>query len=252
MSGKQLTARQQEYANAIIGAKLAERDEVEDAFRQRTEESEAKIALWGRTLAHKRKEEQQERLRRLRRQERCAYPGCTNSIEVGRTSLYELEMPRPTRWVTLTVQMEGWHWEGFLKEPNTKTITTQLYGCSPEHQEGIFHLDFVLTPTLAEPNDQEHRIQYPMGSETQWRVYELARKRAQDLVVQAKQLTGLPRMRRTIEPLAQQEVEALIALSDTAWLTDDLEQFRKVYTEEFVEGYLAALRTRKRAEEKKW
>ena len=211
MSGEQLTARQQEYANAIIRAELAEREEVEHAFRKRTPEHEAKIAEWGSALTRKRKEEQQDRLRRLQRQEQCAYPGCTTLIEVSRASLYEPEIPKPTRWVTLTMQMEGWHWQGWSKEANTKTITIHLYGCSPEHQEGIFRLEYALVPTLVVQNDQEHHIQYPMSSETQWKVVELARKRARDLVAQAKQLADLPKMRRTIKPVARQEVETFIA-----------------------------------------
>ncbi len=240
-----LTPHQQDYANAIIDAGLAERDEVENAFRERSEESEARIAMWGSVLTQKRKEVQQAFLRRLQTQEQCAYPGCSNVIEVKRSWKDDPGTPRPTRTLTLTMQMEGWHWEGWNKVENTKTSTLQFWGCSPEHQEGIFRLEFALTPTLGERTDQND-VQYPMSSETQWRVYELARQRARDLVAHAKDLTELPHIRRTIMLVAQQEVEALIAVSsDLARLTDDLDQFRTTYTQEFVEGYLEGLRARR-------
>lgn len=240
---RQLTPRQREYADAIIAAGLARKDEVENAFSQRTEESQAIITVWGAILSQKRKEERQEQLRRLQTQEQCAYPGCSNVIKVKRISTNDLGTPRPTRTLELTMQMEGWHWDRLSKVENTQTITYQLWGCCAEHQEGIFHLEFTLTPTLVAP--VERPIQYPMTEEEQWRVYELARKRARDLVEQASHDANLPHIRRTIGSLAHKEVETLIASSDLTRLTDDIEKFRAMYISEFVEGYLEALRTRK-------
>lgn len=240
---RQLTPRQQEYADAIIAAGLAGKDEVENAFSQRTEESQAIITVWGAILSQKRKEERQEQLRRLRTQEQCAYPGCPNVIKVKRTWEGDPGTPRPTRTLTLTMQMEGWHWDRLSKVENTQTITYQLWGCCAEHQEGIFHLEFTLTPTLVAP--VERPIQYPMTEEEQWRVYELARKRARDLVEQASHDANLPHIRRTIAHVAQKEVAALIDASNPERLTDDVEKFRTLYVNEFVEGYLEALRTRK-------
>ncbi|MBA2677562.1 MAG: hypothetical protein H0U76_04090 [Ktedonobacteraceae bacterium] len=245
---RQLTARQQQYANDIIRTEIAAREEVEAAFQERSPENDAKIATWGTALTQKRKDIQQASLKR-RRKEACAYPGCTNIIEVGRTSLYEPEMPRPTRTVTITMQVEGWHWKGFSKEPNRVTVEKHFYGCCPEHEKGIYRLDFTLAiaPSLLEEKDLSQHIQYPMSAETQWKVYELARARAQELVAQAQQTADLPHIRRTITPLAEQEVEALIAASDPAWLTDNVERFRALYVQEFAEGYLESLRTRERA-----
>jgi hypothetical protein len=240
---RQLTPRQQEYANAIIAAGLAEREEVEDAFRERSVENESKISSWGIMLARKRADEQKATLRRLQTEESCAYPGCSKTILVKRFHSGDPGHPRPTRWVTMTVLMEGWHWKGLTQAENTKTVTTYLWGC-PEHQESLFHLEFSLTPTLVK--EQERPIQYPMTDKEQWRVYELARKRAQELVAQASESTDLPHIRRTIMPLAEKDVEGLIAASDPARLTDNLEQFRTVYTVEFVEGWLEGLRIRRR------
>ncbi len=242
---RQLTPRQQDYADSIIGAGLAVREDVEDAFRERSPENEAKIASWGATLTQKRKEAREAALRRIQTQERCAYPGCTKTIEVKRTWSGDPGTPRPTREITLITQMEGWHWKGLGKEDNTKTTTIYLWGCSSEHQKGIFCLEFTLVPTLVEQQEQP-QIQYPMGHETQWKVYELARERARTLVAQAPQAADLPHIRRTIKPVAEQEVKVLIAASDPTWLTDNLEQFRALYIEEFVEGYLEGLRAHKR------
>lgn len=240
--GRKLTERQQHYADAIIQAGLAERDEVERAFRERTPENEVKITSWGNALTRKRKEDREAALRRLQTREQCAYPGCSNVIEVKRTWSDDPGTPRPTRTLTLTVQLEGWHWVGLSKVENTRTTTVRLWAC-PEHQQDLFRLDFTLTPTIGAREDPP--IRYPMASETEWKVYELARGTGQMMVEQAQSVADLPRIRRTIQPLAEREVDTLIAGSDPATLTDDLEKFRKLYIEQFIEGFLEGLRARK-------
>lgn len=237
------TPAQTGLINAIELAQLAPRDEIEAAFRARSQSSDDKIFTWKSVLKRQQEEAMREHMRSLTRHEPCAFPGCTNTIEV-RLNKYSEEWPLPDRIATLTVDIEGYQLICFSKVSNTKTITKSFYGCSPTHKEAIFRMEFDITFTL-DMKQEEHiaTLQYPVAAsqESRWKVYEMARMDAWRSVAESAK-RDLAHIRRTILPIALKHVDQLVDVApDKNRLTDDLAQFKEIYTDHFIEAYLRAL-----------
>jgi hypothetical protein len=250
----ELTASQQAYADAIVAAELAPREEVEAAFRERSGKGDREISWWGGMLRERSKKAYQEYLRSLTRHEPCAYPNCAQTIEVRKvdTQLEQDEHPRPARTITITHEVPGWHWEvGWSgkrqRVRNTETITRHLYACSKRHEEGIYRLRVVdIVLTLDE--EEERRLQgirYPLDAseEARWEFMDMARTTALDMVARADE-QDLVQTRPRMRAIAQQQLAALLAASDLATLTDNPERFKTTYRKQFVIGYSDALAIR--------
>lgn len=174
------TFKQRRLITGIVSAGLAPQADVEAAFRDR-EGGSTQIEAWRKILSERasatfaeRLDQEQAYMENLTRWEPCAYPGCTEKIEVRTTWLGgkqgNEEQPEPVRFMQLTEQLPGWHEESRagirVLVPNTRTTLIDLYACSPTHREGVYRL--VGQVTLSIDPAEEQRLQaliYPWSSD---------------------------------------------------------------------------------------
>ncbi len=253
----ELTQDQQKYADAIIAAGLAPREDVENAFRLPHDQGKPQIDAWNRGLRKQRQDAEREAMQAYResktRMEPCAYPGCTESIKVYKSEVSYENIPQPTRRIILTYEVPGYHRVGKHNRRNTETIERELFACSPVHAEGIMRLkiDIVITQDVAE-EQRISSIRYPLkvSHEARWAVDLLARNAAISFVAPPEPETPLLTTKPEMRALAKQILKDLVSAATRAernggqQLTDDLPAFQRLYVKHFVIGYEGALYVR--------
>jgi hypothetical protein len=244
----ELTENQQVYADKIIAAGIAPREEVENAFRSKESKDEERIHNWGSTLGYiqRREREKYEREHPIIKQ--CAV--CNREIVIARNVW---EVKSHIRFTEVEYNVAGISWGSWSGIAEQKHDRYDFYACCPEHAEKIKYAEVKVSVSLVFNEDEEQRIkaiQYPVEARdtVRDRLGDDVRLMAWRDVAEAEE-QALVRTRKKIATKAQQSLDTFIAASDTLRITDNLEMFNDIYVRNYIVGYKDALNMRQSIDE---
>jgi len=242
----ELTPAQQKYADKIIAANIAPREEVENAFRQKEDE---RIRTWGSILGTIQRREQEEYDKTHPIIVNCAYCGKEMLMYRRKWGEYTLS---PARYVDVEYSVAGFSWGGWTSNADTERKRFNFYACD-EHKEQVKYAEMKLDVTLnfeSEENKRIEAIQYPIAAreEARLKLVEDVRFMAWRDVAHADE-RDLVHTRTRMKRKAQQSYDIFIASVDPEKLTDNMELFTGYYLEEYVRGYKDAIDIRKEIDE---
>lgn len=242
----ELTPAQQKYADKIIAADIAPREEVENAFRLKQDE---RISRWGSVLGMVQRREEEEYNKTHPIIVHCAY--CGKEMKMYRRQWGEYTLS-PARYVDVEHTVAGFSWGGWTSNATKEHKRFDFYACD-EHKEQVKYAEMKLSVTLdfeSEENRRIEAIQYPIAAreEARFKLMQDIRFIAWRDVAQSDE-RDLVHTRTRIKRKAQQSYDAFIASADPEKLTDNLELFVGYYLAEYARGYKDAIDIRKEIDE---
>lgn len=244
----ELTKNQQAYADKIIAAGLAPREEVENAFRSKESVDEELIHNWGSTLGYIQRREREKYEREHPIIKHCAV--CDREIIISHDVW---KVKENIRYTEVIYNVAGISWGRWDSNAEQKRDRYDFYACCPEHAEKIKYAEVQVSVSIVFNEEEEQRIkaiQYPVE------VRDSARDKLggdvrmiawRDVAEAEEQV--LVRTRGKIAGKVQKSLDALITSSDTAQLTDNLEMFSDIYLKNYAVGYKDALGMRQSIDE---